>query len=83
MNEKRESYHDYMMRRMREDSQRQEQKDLKKQLTLFQAAKHVSDYALQYLRNNKDKMHPEDIKSLENSVKVIDTYGFKNDSKNI
>jgi hypothetical protein len=78
MDEKRESYHDYMMRRMREHSQQQKQKEI----TLFQAAKHVADYALQYLRDNKDKMHLEDIESLENSVKVIDAYGFKNDSKN-
>ena len=35
-----------------------------------------------YLNEKKDKMHPEDLKNLETSIKVIDLYGLNYDSKN-
>ena len=35
-----------------------------------------------YRNEKKDKMHPEDLKNLETSIKVIDLYGLNYDSKN-
>ena len=37
----------------------------------------VSDYALKYLEQNRNKMHQDDIDNLETSVRAIDIYGFK------
>jgi hypothetical protein len=41
----------------------------------------VSDYALKYLEQNRNKMHQDDIDNLEASVTAIDIYGFKEHEK--
>lgn len=78
----RESYHDYMLRRMREeDEERKKQNNQNKETVLYEAARHVQSVLVQWLDEKKHKMHPEDLKNLETSIKVIDVYGVNYDSK--
>jgi hypothetical protein len=47
----------------------------------YHAVRYVSDYALEYLRQNKSKMHQDDINNLEQCIKIIDRYGFIKNEK--
>ena len=72
-----EGYYEYMMRRMREDDERRKNSNVEnKETALYEAARHVNSFAVKWLRDNKKKMHPDDAKNLETSIKVIDIYGM-------
>ena len=80
---RRESYHDYMLRRKREeDEERKKHNVQSKETVLYEADKHVQSVLVKWLDEKKHKMHTEDLKNLETSIKIIDIYGANYDSNN-
>ena len=81
--QKQERYYEYMLRRMREEDEERKKSNIQnKETVLYEAARHVHSVLVEWLNEKKDKMHPEDLKNLETSIKVIDLYGLNYDSKN-
>jgi hypothetical protein len=81
--QKQERYYEYMLRRMREEDEERKKLNIQnKETVLYEAARHVQSVLVEWLNEKKDKMHPEDLKNLETSIKVIDLYGLNYDSKN-
>ena len=82
--QKQERYYEYMLRRMREEDEERKKSNIQnKETVLYEAARHVQSVLVEWLNEKKDKMHPEDLKNLETSIKVIDIYGMNyHDSKN-